>query len=186
MHKLPLFLLLAYLWLPLPSHAYDLFSELQSGALMGDLHLSYGLTWHDRHSLMAGMGFVASRSNHSGMKLFSAQYQYHAPYRIEIGTVIWQPFHFGIGFLKSDHKDLFTTLPDQYPYRYYPPSALHFLFNYQSRVQINKHWQASFNISTMDVALISYVRQSDYYQENYDFFGLNGITAWGFGVRYDF
>ena len=153
---------------------------------MGDLHLSYGRSWNERHSLMAGIGFVASHSNHESMKLFSAQYQYHVPYKINIGTVQWQPFLFGVGLIKSDHKDLFTKLPEQYPNHYYPPTALHFLFNYQSRVQINRHWQASFNISTMDVALISYVRQSDYYRENYDFFGLDGITAWGLGVRYDF
>ena len=121
---------------------------------MGDLHLSYGLTWHDRHSLMAGMGLVASQSNHSSMKLFSAQYQYHVPYHIEIGTLSWQPFHFGIGLLKAITRIYSPPYPTNILI-VITRLLLCILFNYQSRVQINKHWQVSFHISAMDVALIN-------------------------------
>jgi len=36
------------------------------------------------------------------------------------------------------------------------------------------------------VGFISYIREPEFFYDNYDFLGLEGVTNWGFGVRYGF
>jgi hypothetical protein len=42
------------------------------------------------------------------------------------------------------------------------------------------------DFSVLDVGLVGYIREPDFYYDNYDFLGLDGITTWGFGMRYQF
>ena len=171
---------------PALSHATVQYLDLQSGSLMGMVHLSYGARFADHHSVQAGAGYVPKRSDHAEMTLYSIRYRYDSGIAWTIGNITLNPFSLGTGLLIGNHRELFVKLPERYPDGYYTPSALRLVFNYQATLNLNQHWQTYFDISILDVGLLGYVREPEFYYNNYDFLGLEGITNWGFGARYAF
>jgi hypothetical protein len=170
--------------------ANAVFMDLQSGSLMGMVHASIGGTFSDNHHITTGVGYVPKLDNHEEMNMVSLRYRYQHPYqfsfKVKDRDYSLSPASFGVGFLVGSHKDLFVKLPDQYPDDYYQPTAIRVVFNYQSTLQINAHTQVYFDISVLDVGLVSYVREPDFFMDNYDYLGLDGITNWGFGLRHSF
>ncbi len=163
---------------------------LQSGSLMGLTHASIGDSFFDNHHLSAGLGYVPKLDNHAEMTLVSFRYRYQNPYRWNFKAFdrAWSlsPGNVGMSFLIGSHKDLFVELPDQYPDDYYQPTAIRLVFNYQSILKISETTEMYFDISILDVGLISYVREPEFFIDNYDYLGLEGVTNWGFGLRRHF
>lgn len=172
--------------LAVPSWSMKEYVDVQSGSLMGLVHASYGTRFHERHNIMVGAGYVPKLSYHREMMLYSLRYRYDHSAQWSINGMTFKPFSVGAGFLVGDHSDLFLVLPDRYPEGYYAPSALRIVFNYQASLQVTPSVQAYFDMSVLDVGLLGYVREPDFYNDNYDYLGLEGITSWGFGVRYGF
>jgi len=160
--------------------------DIQSGSLMGLLHVSYVNEYDNQHSVLVGLGYVPKLSNHKEMLLHSLRYRYDFAKTWQVKDMILNPLSLGVGLLVSSHDDLFLDLPAQYPDGYYAPSAMRIIFNYQATLQIRPHFQAYFDVSVLDVGLISYIREPDFFYDNYDYLGLEGITNWGVGVRYGF
>ncbi|MEH6347503.1 MAG: hypothetical protein V7785_20575 [Bermanella sp.] len=184
-----LFVLLSF-FMALPQWANASYVDLQSGSLMGMVHASYGDSFFDNHHLSAGMGYVPKLDNHAEMTLFSLRYRYQNPYRFDFNVeghdFQFSPVNFGTSLLYGNHSDLFLELPDQYPKGYYKPTALRIIFNYQSILHISDKTEVYFDISILDVGLITYVREPEFFMDNYDYLGLEGITNWGFGLRRHF
>lgn len=161
--------------------------DLQSGSLMGLAHASIGYTFAESHDVSAGIGYVPELDNHHEMTLYSVRYQYQGDTQFTLPNgMSVQPFRFGLGVLVAGHDDLFVELPDQYPDGYYTPTAVRLVFNYQTVVNLTPSTAAYFDISVLDVGLLTYVREPEFFLDNYDYLGLEGITNWGFGVRHQF
>ncbi len=170
--------------------AHAVYMDLQSGSLMGMVHASVGGTFADNHNLSAGIGYVPKLDNHEEMNMVSLRYRYQNPYTFNFNANDhdWalSPVNFGVSLLVGSHKDLFVELPEKYPSNYYNPTALRLVFNYQSVLQVSAKSEVYFDISVLDVGLISYVREPEFFMDNYDYLGLEGITNWGFGYRRHF
>jgi hypothetical protein len=161
--------------------------DVQSGSLMGLMHGSLGYTLAEKHDISIGLGYVPELDYHEEMALYSVRYQYQGSTQFAVKDVMSvQPFRFGIGVLIAGHEDLFVELPDQYPDGYYTPTAVRLVFNYQAVLNLSPQTQAYLDISILDVGLLSYVREPEFFLDNYDMLGLEGITNWGFGVRHQF
>lgn len=159
--------------------------DIQSGSLMGLVHASYGAK-AGNHNVLLGAGYVPKLSYHKEMMLYSLRYRYDNPTSWDVKGMKFTPFNVGVGLLIGDHSDLFLQLPDRYPEGYYTPSAFRIVFNYQASLQITPELQAYFDMSIIDVGFIGYIREPDFYNDNYDYLGLEGVTNWGFGARYVF
>jgi hypothetical protein len=164
--------------------------DVQSGSLMGLVHASAGYEYTDRHHVMGGLGYVPKLDEHREMGLASIRYRYQNPMQWSFAALDrdWtiKPFNLGIGLLYADHDELFVSLPEQYPDGYYGPTGLRAIFNYQAIVQFDASFEAYLDISVIDFGLAYYIREPDFFYENYDFLGLDGITNWGVGMRYWF
>lgn len=185
--SIALIVLLGVVFIANGAQANQGYWDVQSGSLMGLAHGSLGYSFNDAHDVSIGIGYVPDLDNHREMTLYSVRYQYQGDTVFNVTpSVAWQPFRFGFGVLIAGHDDLFVELPDQYPDGYYTPTAVRLVFNYQSVFKLTQSTEAYFDISILDVGLLTYVREPEFFQDNYDFFGLEGITNWGFGVRHQF
>ncbi len=173
------------------SYGKGAYLDVQSGSLMGVVHISAGHAFWERHHFTAGIGYVPKLDNHAEMSLYSFRYRYQHPASWEFNWpngFQWSllPFNVGITYLLGDHDRLFFDLPDQYPHKYYFPTGKRLVFTYQTIFRMNENVDAYIDFSIIDVGLASYVREPDFFYENYDFLGLEGITNWGVGIRYQF
>jgi len=138
----------------------------------------------------AGVGYVPKLDNHEEMSMVSLRYRYQNPYQFNFSVKDRDfgisPVNFGMAVLVGSHKDLFVELPDKYPSGYYNPTAIRLIFNYQSILHLSEKTEVYFDISVLDVGLISYVREPEFFMDNYDYLGLEGVTNWGFGMRHQF
>lgn len=160
--------------------------DLQSGSLMGLAHVSYGSVFAERHNVLVGIGYVPKLSYHREMLLYSLRYRYDHSASWQVAGMTLKPFSVGTGLLVGDHSDLFYRLPDKYPEGYYTPTAFRIVFNYQASLQVTPKLNAYFDMSIIDVGLVGYVREPEFFNDNYRYLGLEGITNWGFGARYVF
>lgn len=160
--------------------------DVQSGSLMGLAHVSYGNVFAKGHNVLVGVGYVPELSYHKEMLLYSLRYRYDHSASWNVAGMQFKPFSVGTGLLVGDHSDLFLQLPDQYPEGYYTPTAFRIVFNYQASLQVTPKLNAYFDMSILDVGLLGYVREPEFFNDNYDYLGLEGVTNWGFGARYVF
>ncbi len=180
-HRLFIFTLLTSMVVHQAQAAYW---DAQSGSLMGLVHLSVGEAFFSNHHLSAGLGYVPKLDNHPEMSLLSLRYRYQHPYRFQLKKQFFlSPLNLGLSVLVGSHKELFVQLPQQYPDDYYAPTAVRMVLNYQSILHLSQKTQLYFDISILDVGLISYVREPNFFRDNYRYLGLAGITSWGLGLR---
>ena len=173
------------------SQASSVYLEAQTGALMGVGHVSLGVGISERHFVSVGVGYVPKLSSHAEMSLYSFKYRYQNPaswnFELPNGAKFSVlPFNIGFTYLLGYDDALYFDLPDQYPSEYYAPTGKRIVFNYQPIVRLNTNLELYVDFSILDVGLIGYVREPDFFYENYDFLGLSGITTWGAGMRYQF
>lgn len=169
-------------------HSYfdNTYLELHSGSLLGLAHVSAGKIFADNHHLKTGFGYVPKMDDHAELTLWTLGYRYQHPFQFELAGKSVKPFSLGIAFMRGEHRKLFAKLPDQYPSGYYAPTAFRIIFNYQANVQITPQWEAYLDFSVIDMGFASYIREPEFFLDNYDYLGLEGITNWGFGARYKF
>lgn len=165
--------------------------DIQSGSLMGLVHVSIGTAFWQRHNLSAGIGYVPKLDYHAEMALYSFRYRYQHPkfWQFTLPSdhqVTVLPFNVGVSLLLGDDESLYFDLPDRYPDNYYTPTGKRIVFNYQTIFMFTPELEFYIDFSVLDVGLIGYIREPDFYYDNYDFLGLDGITTWGFGMRYQF
>ena len=162
----------------------------QSGSLLGLAHVSVGEDFFENHYFSAGIGYVPKLSEHHEMSMFSLSYRYQNPqqFSFQVAKRQWSlsVLNFGVSALVGNHDALFTRLPDQYPDDYYQPTAIRLIFNYQSILKVSNTMEFYFDISMLDVGLVTYVREPEFFMDNYDYLGLEGVTNWGLGVRHFF
>ena len=184
MHFFPAYIFLA-LFIGQVQQANAAYLDVQSGSLMGLVHISAGVSVFKNHHLSSGLGYVPKLDNHHEMSLLSLRYRYQQPYQVQLTqTLRISPLNFGLSLLVGSHEDLFVSLPSQYPDDdYYYPTAIRWLFNYQSILHLSTTLELYFDISILEVGVISYVREPSFFVDNYRFLGLEGISNWGFGFR---
>ena len=161
--------------------------ELQAAGMMGAAHLSYGATFWDKHTFSLGIGGVPELNNHDDMLIFSLKYRYtpawEKPFTFMDYDMIWRPVSFSTAIIQGQDNDIYRELPDDIPSGYYPPSATRILFSMQTNVDVTKDIQAYWDWTILDVGLINYIRNFDFYRDNYKYGGLEGIVSFGVGVR---
>ena len=186
--KLLLILFITTLCLGCAPWAHSRYIDTQSGSLMGLIHLSIGDHFFTHHHLSFGLGYVPKLEKHAEMTLASFAYRYQQPFHFKLKNhFLISPLNFGISILVGSHRELFIELPSQYPDDdYYEPSAFRLIFNYQSILHVSHKTELYLNFSILDVGLIGYVREPNFYRDNYRFLGLDGITTWGLGLRHKF
>ena len=169
-------------------HEYldNTYVELQSGSLLGLAHGSFGKVFADNHHVKAGFGYVPKMDDHAEMSMVSLAYRYQHPFAFQIAGKNVKPFSVGIALLRGEHRKLFASLPDKYPSGYYAPTAFRIIFNYQASVEVTPKLEAYLDFSVIDMGMASYIREPEFFLDNYDYLGLEGITNWGLGARYKF
>ena len=172
------------------SDAAEHFLESQSGSMNGLAHLSYGLKFNNKHSLSMGVGFVPEMDNHEEMTITSYRYRFEGETRkhfLVFGNEIEiSPYNFGLSVISGHQDEIYSSTPDYIPSGYYMPTARRVLFNYQTVIKFDHKIEAYMDWTILDVGLINYARNFDFYRDNYDFLGLEGIVSYGFGLRKSF
>ncbi len=168
----------------------DHFIELHSGSMMGLGHLSYGWELSQRHNISIGLGGVPEMDNHDDMYIFSIRYRYQrgSIYEFDVFDqhIKLRPGSFGVTGISGRDNDLYRELPDKYPDGYYYSTARRLIFNYQVNLMLDDKIELYLDFSALDVGVVNYVRNFDFYRENYRFLGLDGIFTYGFGTRLRF
>jgi len=174
----------------LNTQAVEHFVEAQSGSMQGALHLSYGLTFAKKHHLSMGVGFVPELDNHEEMTITSIKYRYEGETRIPVALfnkpVEISPINFGITSISGHQDEIHRKNPEYLPSGYYMPTARRVLFNYQTILKFDQTTEAYVDWTILDVGLINYVRNFEFYKDNYDYLGLEGVVSYGFGLRKKF
>lgn len=188
MSKFIIVLIFIYsLFLSHTSYAVEKFVELQTGSLMGLAHVSIGLSLYKNHNFSIGIGFIPELDNHEEMTLTSLKYRYEDDTRIETqlfgAHVSISPFNFGVASIIGHQDEIYQKSPEQLPEGYYFPTAKRVIFNYQTIMTFNSDLLIYMDWSVLDVGLINYVRNFNFYNDNYEAFGLEGIVSYGFGIR---
>lgn len=172
-----------------PVKAFDVKHQLdlQSGSMVGMAHLSYGVVFSDNHTVALGFGYVPDLDNHDEMTITSLRYRFEGDTRIPLnvfGKVFEvSPYNFGIVTISGHDDEIYSDTPEFIPDGYYYPTSRRFLFNYQTVIEIDHKTEAYLDWSVLDVGLINYARNFDFYRDNYKFLGLEGIVSYGVGVR---
>jgi hypothetical protein len=166
------------------------FLEVNSGSMMGLGHVSYGIEFSQRHNWSIGLGYVPELSYHDEMTIFSARYRYQrgSIYEFDLFKyhVRMRPGSFGLTFISGRDDDIYRELPNRYPEGYYYSTARRMIFNYQWNFLIEDNVEVYLDLSALEVGVVNWVRNNEFYRDNYRFFGLDGIFTYGFGTRWRF
>ena len=161
--------------------------EFQSAGLVGLGHAFYSMTFYDKHTYSLGFGYVPELPDHDDMTLLSLKYRYtlSKTYQLDImdHKVEWRPYSFSITLLRGEDNDIYKKLPDEIPANYYQPTARRLIFSMQTNFLIKDNIEVYWDWSVLDVGLINYARNFEFYRDNYRFLGLEGIVSYGVGFR---
>jgi len=166
--------------------------ELQSGSMLGLINLSYGWIFFDNHQVSVGAGYIPELKNHHELMLFSFKYRYQGSTTYKLNsispTIKLSPVNFGVTGIVANNAKLFTRLtkPDKVPDDYYYPTGERFLVNYQLLLSLNEALGIYMDFSIIDTGLFSYVRNFNFYVDNYNYLGLEAVVNYGIGVRMTF
>lgn len=95
---------------------------------------------------------------------------------------VWDPFYLGLSVIYGHHSELFVTPPDQYPDNYYPSTAFRFTLNVGTSLNF-KSSTIFLEFSALDLGLIAYLENPEFFNENYDYLGLEGIGSLAIGFK---
>lgn len=161
--------------------------EIQHAGMIGEGHISYGIQVFDNHVFSLGIGGVRESKYHDSMSIYSVKYRYafdkRIPFTLFDKPMAWEIASLSVTGIQGNDNQLYASLPDDIPDGYYFPSANRIVFGLQTSVHLNNKYQVYWDWSILDVGLINYVRNNDFYRNNYDFLGLEGIVTFGIGVR---
>ena len=169
------------------SYLFDHMS-IQSGGYLGYVNIGVGKDL-GRHKINLSVGYVPKNIGGHEIWQFNFKYDWLPSDIIKIGAAqenIWlDPFYIGISVIYGLHNNLFLQQPEQYPPGYYSPTALRTTLNFGSSLKYNKY-TFFVEFSIIDVGLIAYINHTDYFMENYDYLGLEGIGSLAVGVKFEF
>lgn len=166
------------------------FAELQSGSLIGLVHISFGISIAKSHHFSIGLGYIPKHDSHQEMVLNSAKYRYEGDTRLEFlladTPIQLSPANFGIAALTGHQDEIYRKNPEFLPDGYYYPTARRIIFNYQPYVKLPSGLELYADWSVLDVGLVNYARNFKFYRNNYKLLGLEGILNYGVGMRVSF
>ncbi|WP_341206262.1 hypothetical protein [uncultured Psychrosphaera sp.] len=162
--------------------------ELQTSGLIGVGHAFYSLTFSDRHTISMGIGYVPKQYDHDDMRLFSVKYRYTPDikytFQIKSKLIQWKPFSFSTTMLFGKDHDDYKILPDRdIPEGYYTPTDRRFIFSMQSNFLVRDNIELYWDWSVLDIGVVNYTRNFEFYRDNYYLMGLTGIVSSGVGIR---
>lgn len=163
---------------------------LQTAGFVGFVAAGPGWKLTDTQELILLIGYLPKSVG--GVELWQAtiKYEWHPFSDINIESPNGQgskfnPLHLGFSAIYGYHKNLFITLPSQYPSDYYPPTAFRFTFNIGTSVKTGS-LTTFLEFSALDVGLDAYFHDQGFFRENYNYWGLEGIGSLAFGTKVDF
>jgi hypothetical protein len=163
--------------------------QYQKYGLLGDYSLSYVYT-NEYHSFGIGIGHVKQSNKNDSMQIYNSFYSYScfSPLAFSVASFGFKlkPCNIGASLIYSDSSQLFGNLPDHYPSDYYYSTAIRSMLNYQISLDINHHINIYLDFNVIDIALISYIRNNEFFRDNYNYLGMEGVTNYGFGARWVF
>lgn len=161
---------------------------LQSGGYLGFIAVGVGKDF-GRHKINMLIGYVPEDVGGVEVWQFDFKYDWHPSQAIPFGdpqeNIRLDPFYIGISVIYGAHNDLFLDEPEQYPTGYYPPTALRFSLNIGASLQYGRH-TFFLEYSALDVGLIAYRKHPEFFIDNYDYLGLEGIGSLAIGVKFEF
>lgn len=171
----------------LSSTSYANQIQYQTGGLIGSYNISYGLSWGS-HEIKLGTGYVEESTSSPEFNLFNINYNYNCFSPVHINTINanFNWCKLGLGLVHNTSNKLFTKLPSKYPDDYYYPTSTRMIFNYDLSLKFQNKIEIYTTFVAIDVGLSTYLRNADFFIDNYEFFGLSGVFNYGIGVRYDF
>lgn len=161
---------------------------LQSAGYLGFVAMGVGKSF-GRHKVNMLLGYVPEDVGGVEIWQYGFKYEWHPSKDIPLGipeeNIRLDPFYIGMSIIYGYHDDLFVNEPSQYPSGYYPPTAFHVTFNIGASLQ---HWGHTFFLeyTALDVGLVSYIKHQEFFADNYDYFGLEGIGSLAIGVKFNF
>ena len=161
---------------------------VQSGGYHGFFAVGVGKDF-GRHKINMLIGYVPEDVGGVEVWQFDFKYDWHPSQAILFGApkenIRLDPFYIGISLIYGVHDDLFVELPEQYPNDYYPSTALRSTLNIGASLQYGRH-TIFLEYTALDVGLISYIKNPDFFIDHYDFLGLEGIGSLAIGVKFEF
>ena len=161
--------------------------EFQTAGLIGLVHAFYGLNFDNKHTLSMGMGYVPKLTDHDEMNLFSVKYRYTPANKYIINVLDnkmeWRPYSFSITLLHGKDHDIYKTLSYDPPKDYYIPTDNRLIFSMQTNFIVRDNIEIYWDWSVLDIGLVSYARNFEFYRDNYSFMGLAGVVSYGVGFR---
>ena len=161
---------------------------LQSGGDLGFIAVGVGKDF-GRHKINMLICYVPEDVGGVEIWQFDFKYDWHPLQAIPFGStqenIRLDPFYIGISVIYGAHDDLFLREPEQYPTGYYPPTALRFTLNFGASLQYVRH-TFFLEYSALDVGLIAYRKHPEFFIDNYDYLGLEGIGSLAICVKFEF
>lgn len=161
---------------------------LQSGGYLGYIAVGMGKDF-GRHKINMLIGYVPEDVGGIEIWQLDFKYDWHPYQTIPLGApqenIRLDPFYMGISVIYGDHNDLFLEQPEQYPTGYYSPTALRYTLNFGASLRYDKY-TFFLEYSALDVGVVAYIKHPEYFIDNYNYLGLEGIGSLAFGIKFKF
>ncbi len=161
---------------------------VQSAGYLGFIAIGLGKGF-GRHKVNMLIGYTPEDVGGIEIWQYNFKYEWHPlkgiPLRVPEKNIRLDPFYIGVSVIYGHHDGLFVNEPSQYPDGYYPPSAFHVTFNIGASLQHRGH-RLFLEYTALDVGLVSYIKHQEFFSDNYDYLGLEGIGSLAIGVKFNF
>ena len=161
----------------------------QTAGYLGFIAMGMGRDYQ-RHTISALLGYVPEGIGGVEIWQLSLKYEWHPftaiPLEDQRNNTKLNPFYIGMSLIYGMHNDLFVDEPGQYPDGYYPPTALRSTLNMGVSLIYGKKYTLFVEYAALDTGLVAYVKHPEFFMDNYDFFGLEGIGSLAVGIKIKF
>lgn len=159
---------------------------VQSAGYLGFIAAGMGRDYQG-HTISALLGYVPEGIGGVEIWQLSLKYEWHPftdiPIYNQNQSIRLDPFYIGMSLIYGMHTDLFIDEPSQYPDGYYPPTALRSTLNMGVALLYGKQYTLFLEYAALDTGLVAYVRHSDFFVDNYEYLGLEGIGSLAIGIK---
>ena len=158
----------------------------QSAGYLGFIAAGMGRDYQG-HTISTLLGYVPEGIGGVEIWQLSLKYEWHPftdlPVYDQNKNIRLDPFYVGMSLIYGMHTDLFVDEPKHYPDGYYPPTALRSTLNMGIALLYGKQYTLFLEYTVLDTGLVAYVRHPDFFIDNYDYFGLEGIGSLAIGIK---
>jgi len=166
-----------------PHHNYIV---AQSAGYVGFIAVGMGRDFQ-RHTISALLGYVPEEIGGVELWQLSLKYEWHPFAAIPLddpsNNIKLNPFYIGTSLIYGRHTNLFVNEPGQYPDGYYGPTALRSTLNMGLSLLYGKKYTLFIEYAALDTGVVAYVRHPEFFMDNYDFLGLEGIGSLAVGIK---